>query len=412
MPAEGDNKRYTAQATFDLPVFEGVVHIIAERDTRETVVDYALRGNPGRKWASIAPRGDPGRKWASIAPRNNPGRKWASIAPVISGDGQAIIYTAEDFTEDEFLAIQTAAQPAIPDWASRVGQVYRVTATADAPSLAESSISIGYLGRDVPDGAESWLRLYHWNGTEWQALPTTANNEANLLAAPMRGPGLYAIFAAVPAAHFNAPGWHSFGYPLPAAQPMELALKSIDTMYTMVYHDRGEGADERWRLYAPEAPDYVRDLEQLEFNQHYHIYVTEPVTLTLNPQPQQYALAQQPRSAAVPAPFYGVVESATDFTSAAGMDVIARVGTADGPVCGRGTTSEYAGDIVYRVLVEASAVGPNLGCGTVGAPVYFSIGDQPMKPVGRWDNTRLMNLTLTRQDIPPAQWLYLPLIVR
>ncbi len=402
---------YTETITLDLPVFEGAVHIIGERNTREALVDYALRGNPGRRWASVAPRGDPGRRWASVAPRNNPGRRWASVAPVISGDGQAIIYTEDDFAEDEFMVVQSAAEPpTIPEWATRVGQVYRVTATANAPALEDSSISIGYLGRDVPDGAEPWLGLYHWDGSEWQLLENIEENpEVNLLAAPMRGygPGLYAILAAVPAADFETTGWHSFGYPLADDQPVETALASLAGRYTLLYEDAGRGVTPRWRLYAPGAPGYISDLTHLRFNQRYEVYLTEQGTLLLNPQAQRHARPQQGGSAPVPAAFYGSVTGDETFQPVAGSDVRAHVGSPDGPECGRGTTLEYDGAIVYRVLVEAMV---NMaGCGTEGASVYLRIDGQPFGPVGNWDNSRLTEFNLAPGGDTSV---YLPFIAR
>ncbi len=350
LPQQTDG-RYAATIPLDQPVFEGIVHIVAEAGTREALVDYALRGNPGRRWASVAPRGDPGRRWASVAPRNNPGRRWSSVAPVISGDGQAIIYTQDDFAEDEFMVVQSAAEPpAIPGWATRVGQVYRVTATANAPMLSVSSISIGYLGRDVPDGAEPWLGLYHWDGNRWEALDTVANPEVNLLAAPMRGPGLYAILAAVPAAVFESAGWHSFAYPLASAQPVTTALASLDGRYTLLYEDAGRSVTPRWRLYAPGAPGYVSDLTRLRFNQRYEVHMSEPGNLILNPQAQRQAHPQQGGLAPVPAPFYGSVTGDESFQPVVGSEVLARVGSPSGPVCGRGTTQKYEGAIVYSQL--------------------------------------------------------------
>jgi hypothetical protein len=410
---------YSVTVAFDLPVFEGYVHVVASDgdSTREVLVDYALRGNPGRKWASRAPRGDPGRKWASRAPRNNPGRKWASRAPVLSGDGQAIIYTNAEFTEDAFFVIQSVAEPPlIPTWFARVGQIYRVTATPNAPSLDDASISIGYLGRDVPEGAEAWLRLYVWNDekakedptTGWEQLPTEVNREANVLAAQMRGPGVYAIFSVVPAAVFDEIGWDRFSYPLPDDRPVGDALASIEGKYTLVYHDGGVGANQRWRLYAPDAPAYVSDLEYLEFNQSYEIYVTEPGDLVINPQAPASEAQLATMSAALlqpevfPAPFYGEIQPGDAYLPVPGAEVVARVGVPDGPICGQGATLEHEGQIVYRILVVASSEQP--GCGSLGAPVYFTVDSHPIRETGSWSNTQttMLKLTPVHGDPPTA----------
>ncbi len=53
-------------------------------------------------------------------------------------------------------------QPAA--WATLVGQAYRLAATANAPSLAGTSLSFSYLGSEVPPGEEQWLKLYFWDG--------------------------------------------------------------------------------------------------------------------------------------------------------------------------------------------------------------------------------------------------------
>ena len=38
----------------------------------------------------------------------------------------------------------------------------------DAPDLAASSISISYLGDEVPPGEEVWLHIWFWDGASWQ----------------------------------------------------------------------------------------------------------------------------------------------------------------------------------------------------------------------------------------------------
>ena len=99
---------------------------------------------------------------------------WSRFAPVVSADGQVILYGEElTFEEGEFLTLQTAtAIPSPPAWATVVGEGYRLSATGGAPELRGTSISFGYLGSEVPPGEEGWLKVYYWDGAEWEQLET------------------------------------------------------------------------------------------------------------------------------------------------------------------------------------------------------------------------------------------------
>ncbi|NTW01853.1 MAG: VCBS repeat-containing protein, partial [Oscillochloris sp.] len=397
----GTDGRYAAIVQLDQPTFGGYLLISADDSSgRVAVVDYALGGNPGRKWAGTAPRGNPGRKWAGTTPRSNPGRKWAGTAPVLSGDGQAILYTKAEFAEGEFYAIQTASVPDVPTWATRVGHAYQVTATDNAPALDAASISIGYLSRDVPDGAESYLGLFYLDDTTWLPLDTRQNEAANLLSAPLQGPGLYAIFASVRLPAFDDVGWHQFAYPITGIRPISDALSSISGDYTMVYRDTGGDLGARWQLYAPGAPAYVSDLEALRFAESYAIYITTTTTIRLRP-----AAATTTSTMAVPATIYGSLKTASGF--AAGVEVTAKVGTV---LCGRTQTKQQdtTGEIVFSVQVEADSVATVSGCGALGRSVQLFYNGQVLGDPIAWDNTRLSIFSMVNGA--PDVRVYLPLL--
>ena len=124
---------------------------------REAVIDYTLGGNPGHQ------RSGGGHQ------RSGGGHS-ARGAPVMSADGQVILFAPDVDVADRVVLhaaghLERCIQP--PPWATLVGQAYRLSATADAPSLAGTSLSFSYLGSEVPPGEEEWLKLYFRNNPEW-----------------------------------------------------------------------------------------------------------------------------------------------------------------------------------------------------------------------------------------------------
>jgi hypothetical protein len=395
---------YSATLPLVEPIFEGYLHISANDGSgREAVVDFTIGGNPGRLWSRTVTKGNPGRLWSRTAPRANPGRLWSRTAPVISGDGQVIVFTAnETFEEGEFYALQTVSQiDNPPPWAVPVGQAYRVTAVAGAPPLTGASISMGYLSAEVPDGAERWLGLYRLRGASWEALSSTVNLEFNLVSAAIDGPGVYAIMASVQLPALSVLGWNNISYPLSTSRPVEQALLSIDGSYSMVYRKDSGLPGERWKLYATGVPTYVNDLLTLDFARNYDIYITRPVTISLRPdlpEAQRQDTTHTAQAADTPSAFYGTISAGNGFIPIAGALVEAEVG---GTLCGQGRTEAYNGTIVYVVKVEAS-------CGS-GQSVTFRIGGRAMAGTAVWNNNLVQERNLRAGA---TSNLYLPLIMQ
>jgi hypothetical protein len=322
---------------------------------------------------------------------------------VISGDGQVIVFTAnETFAEGEFYALQTVSQiDNPPAWAVPVGQAYRVTSVAGAPPLTGASISMGYLSAEVPDGAERSLRLYRFNGTGWESLPSTLNTEFNLVSAAINGPGVYAIMASVELPPLTVVGWNTFSYPLANSRPVNEALLSIEGSYSMVYREDSGSIGERWKLYATGVPTYVNDLTSIDFARSYEIYITRPVTISLRP---DLPAAQRPDTSSTaqttnaPSAFYGTMNAGEGFTPTPDALVEAFVG---GTLCGRGRTQSFGGSIVYSIKVEAN-------CGS-GQTIAFRVGGRAMAPTGQWSNTSVQELNLGPGG---SNMVYLPMIVR
>jgi len=376
-------------SSLEEPVFEGMLRVWDPISGREAVVDYSLGGNPGKRRSVTAPR-------------SSPGKRRSVTAPVLSGDGQALIYSREPFAEGQFYAIQSAASlPKVPAGRTPVGQGYRITASASAPELQDASISIAYLQRNVPEGLEAHLQIYFLpDGGTWTRLPTTPDAYYNQLAAPMRGPGLYTIFAAVELP-LGQLGYNVVSYPLQGVRPVEAALSSITGQYRQIYGYNAAGATstERWPVYAPTAPAWVNTLRELAFGQVYFIYATEVTTLYVSTGANQLSETLTP-----PSTLYGEVRPGNGFTPAPGMPVIATMGAR---VCGEGVTDLVAGRVVYLVAVVADTA----GCGAPGQIISFWIGGAAMAGSTSWDNSTVRQLNL--QPVPAdaaGNWLYLPFI--
>jgi hypothetical protein len=108
-----------------------------------------------------------------------------------------------------------------------------------------------------------------------------------------------------------------------------------------------------------------------------------------------------------PVTFYGDVAASEEFVPQAGMPVTAKVGDA---ICGRTTTQEIDGKIVYVVDVLAASSGSSTACGTTGSQVTFEVGGTPMGTSATWDNSSSHELSLSQSTT--AETLYLPLVVR
>jgi hypothetical protein len=257
-----------------------------------------------------------------------------------------------------------------------------------------------YAGSEVSSEMEPWLRLYFWDGSTWQILPTELDPDHNTASCPVQGPGLYALMASVEVPLYG-PGWNLVSYPIQETRPVTQALLSISGYYTTVYGF--DAASETWHMYdvtADPAGPYANDLDVLEYAHGYWINASDTITLYLQGDstigPLERATLQSP-----PSSFYGPVLGGVDFTPAAGMPVTA---TVDGAVCAQGETILYEGDAVYVLHVLGGA-----GCGTFGDEIVFEVDGQTMAPRPTWDNSRVRRLPLEPDD---GYEIYLPLVIR
>jgi len=384
LAVEGDRATGALAVDTQAPAFEGYVRVWVEEPEprRELIVDYALRGNPGSKWSNGAPRG-------------NPGSKWSNGAPIISSDGQVILFGEEiTLPDDAFLLLQgVTTPPDVPPWLTLVGQAYQLTLPPGLGPLQRSSLSFSYLGRDVPGGDEDGLSVYEYRGGQWHELPTKGNTSFNIASTQVRGAGLYALMRSARVA-LERPGWNMVPYLGRSAQPLPIALGSIDGVYTTVYgYDSADSADP-WAVYDRDVPAWVNDLQGLEPERSYWINATRAVTISfpaaLNTLPEQEASA----TAGVPIPpttFYGAVTMDSGVVPPAGTLVLALIG---GRVCGEGRTLLQEGRAVYVVDVLADDGGAATGCGVPGRSVDFRVGAQTFAVGVPWNNNRPRLVTL------------------
>jgi hypothetical protein len=374
---------YSGTLSLDEPALEGYVHVwvVEPEPRRESVVDYTLGGNPGRMWGRL------GRMWGRL------GRMWGRLTPAVSADGQVILFGRDlDFEEGEFFALQAVTVlPSPPAWATAVGQAYRLTTSDNAPDLSGTSLTFNYLGNEVPPGEESWLRVYYWNGSGWQPLSTRLDTYYNIASAATVGEGVYALMSSLQIPLYG-PGWNNVPYPVQETRPVAEALLSVSGYYTTVYsYDPAD--DPSWTIYDAAAPQWINDLEIMEFGHAYWILARDTVTWFLKGSghtslgqilaPDAEAQAATSTAANVPATYYGAVEAGTGFTPRAGLPVVAWI---NGESCGTGRTQEIAGEIVYSVKVLPDGLGGASGCGTPGKSVWFTIGNQLMEPYVAWEN--------------------------
>ena len=227
-----------------------------------------------------------------------------------------------------------------------------MSASPDAPDLSGASLSVSYLGSEVPPGEEAWLRLYFWDGAAWQPLETQLDTYHNLASAAVQGPGVYALMSALEIPLYG-PGWNLFAYPVQGTRPVTEALISVSGYYTTVYGYEPTDTADPWRIYDVTVPDWVNDLHELQFGRGYWINTTQAITLRLRGASAAQT-AQAIDMTGPPATFYGAVLPGPGFTPAAGMRVKARVGDA---VCGQAVTKNIGGQIVYTVKVSADGPG-------------------------------------------------------
>jgi hypothetical protein len=381
---------YAGILTATEPALAGYVHVwVDEVDPRrEVVTDYALGGNPGTMR---------GTRLGFLRNRQ---------APAVSADGQVILFGDMDFAEGDFFTLQAATViNGVPDWMTTVGHAYRLSGSPNAPDLSGASISFAYLGSEVPSGQEQWIKVYYQApmSDTWQVLPTQLDTYYNNASAPVPGEGLYVLMTSTEVPIY-ASGWNLIAYPIPETRPVITALQSISGTYGMVYAYEPGDLSDPWKLFAPDVPAWVNDLDYLEFGHGYWISATQPITLHLRG--TDYGSLDTSGSAIPqpPATFYGQVESSLGFTPAAGMTMTAWI---DGHLCGQTVLTDVTGyGVAYTVDVMAGDSGTYAGCGGAGREIVFQVNGREMVPRALWSNDWVQELALR-----PRHLTYMPLVM-
>jgi hypothetical protein len=320
-------------------------------------------------------------------------------APVASGDGRVTIFNTKDLFADPGAASLQAIDlpPGLPSWLTPVGSSYRFAATTPVTR----TILFQYVEREVPRGYEHTLSIYHLpaDGSGWQKLPTLIDGVQNLAVTRMPddqhlGQGVYALIAAVEMPPLQ-PGWNLFAYTVPQTRTVDVALRSIEGAYDMVYRYRPD--DRRWLFYdanvEPEMAAAVNTLSTMEFGQIYLVHATATVTPYLaiaagDPAPAGLAdLASVPQLP--PATLFGAVRGIGSYLPAAGSTIAAYVGDT---LCGESELVAQGEKLLYQLQVMAAA--EMVQCGVPGAPVRLTVDGRPAAAEVLWDNLRS-----TRQDL-------------
>jgi len=412
---------YTGTLALAYPSLVGHIQVWVDESTmelsprRETIVGYAIGGNPGpSRVGGIGPSRVGGigpSRVGGIGPSRvgGIGLLQTGEAPIVSPDGQMILYLSDviTFAEGQFYTIQAmAGLPAPPPGRTLVGQGYNLVATGFLTDTAvlTGSVSIQYLGNDVliADVDENDLVIYFWDGLEWVELDTVLNTTYNMASAPGQGTGIYALMASI-RLPLTGPGWNLIAYPVRATQPVTQALLSISDYYTTVYGYEADDLDDPWKVYDVIAPEWVNDLATLAFGKGYWINVSQAISLYLS----SGTMALEPGllQATIPLPpatFYGALGASDTWTPTAGMLVTAWI---DGTLCGQTNTREIDGYVVYAVNVFADDY--HTGCGASDKLVSFQADGHAMMPAVPWDDRQVWQVFLH-----PGWRIYLPLVLK
>ncbi|MFZ1490502.1 MAG: hypothetical protein WAS51_11210, partial [Ilumatobacteraceae bacterium] len=358
------------------------------------------------------------------------------LAPVLSNDGQAMLFGQNlDLGKDRLMILQTAVtipslppQTAVtiprslPPWATLIGHAYRLAATSNV-ILSKTSLSIGYLGNEVPPGEEPFLRIHHWDekNSKWQPLTTTLVMASNNAVAAIQEQGLYALLSSTEI-KLDGAGWHAFGYPVsePPTRTITDALAYLPgDAFTLVYGYTPTLETDPWQVYAPGAPAGFNTLQELRFGQGYFIHTTGDAVLRfkgLSPFAESasgYRTNASSRKSAPPLPsllpplarslvsppalITGTIEPGSGFSPTAGLTVTAWI---KGRACGDGSTLVMTNGISYisySVMVRAADEDPWSGCGVPSAVITFSLESLALSaptPV-TWNNSAATAVTLT-----------------
>lgn len=151
------------------------------------------------------------------------------------------------FQPGEFYTVQTMANlPSLPLGKRALGQGYNLVATQGTQPIT-GSISFQYLSVDaltegLSEEDEAGLTIHFWDGDTWEALPSTRDGYYNLVSAPSRGPGVYALLtgATRPVVKSVAPSVTTAGLTTTLTitganflKPVRVALLDSASAYTM-----------------------------------------------------------------------------------------------------------------------------------------------------------------------------------
>jgi hypothetical protein len=363
---------YTTRFTFTLehPAEAGYVYVGVREASymvggklvpqREVMAEYGLGGSPTR-------------------------RSISADVPAISPDGQVVLYGPNlTFEVGQFYTLQAMTNLPVrpPPWGTPVGKAYRLTASATAPDLHNTSLNFSYLGRDVTPGENKpdGLRIYFLpeGDTQWRMLDTKVIRTLNVAIVDTQEPGIYMLMSSIPKK--LTPIWDSFIYSGDEL-PVEEALASIAPFWQVVGTLDQDGT---WLVYD-RSPRGRKTLKILRPQRGYQIKVTQHVTLLLrggNVSSTTSSTASLDSLPTPPAFYFGVIQPDATFIPTSGMPVLARVGDV---LCGRGRTAAADGRIVYEIAVSADGPGVG-GCGAPGRTVTFQVGRETMATTALWSN--------------------------
>ena len=204
---------------------------------------------------------------------------------------------------------------------------------------------------------------------------------------------MYALMSSIQIALPSA-GWNMFAYPVTgfsAGLSRPCNPSAVSTPQSMAAIQRTQSTP--GKLYCPAAPDWVNDLEVLEFGRGYWINVSQPITIGLKGSSATLAAPATANGCGFvpPATYYGTLKPGGGFSPASGVSLTAWI---DGHLCGQALTREQGGQIVFSLDVPVEDVTANPGCGAPGRRVTFQVGDQDMLPAITWDNNQVTNITL------------------